>query len=181
MPSKAIPEPWRSFLSDIDERLTEEVELHCLGGFVITVMYDLPRPTADVDVIAITPRSEIESLMDLAGQGSELHRRHKVYLQLVGVATVPDGYEKRLSVLFPEAFKHLRIHALDPYDLALSKIERNTQRDRDDVRHLARKVPLDLDTLRDRYEQELRSYLGNPKREDLTLNLWIEAIQEERT
>jgi uncharacterized nucleotidyltransferase DUF6036 len=180
MPSKTIPEPWHSFLSDIDERLTEDVELHCLGGFVITVLYDLPRPTADVDVIAITPRSEIEPLMDLAGQGSELHRRHRVYLQLVGVATVPDGYEERLSVLFPEAFKYLRIHALDPYDLALSKIERNSQRDRDDVRHLARTVPLDLDVLRKRYEDELRPYLGNPQREDLTLNLWIDAIKEER-
>src|SRR2546425_9975923 len=120
MPSKSMPETLQSFLSDIDATFAEDVELHSLGGFVITVLYDLPRPTADVDVIAITPRSEIESLMDLAGQGSELHRRHKVYLQLVGVATVPDGYEERLSVLFPEAFKHLRIHALDPYDLALS-------------------------------------------------------------
>lgn len=178
MPSKAIPEPWLSFLSDIDERLTEDVELHCLGGFVITVLYDLPRPTGDVDVIAITPRSEIEPLMDLAGQGSELHRRHKIYLQLVGVATVPEGYEERLTEIFPGALKHLRILALDPYDLALSKLERNAQRDRDDVRHLARTIPFDLSVLRKRYENELRAYLGNPKREDLTLELWIEAMRE---
>jgi hypothetical protein len=32
-----------------------------------------------------------------------------------------------------------------PYDLALSKLERNSQKDRDDVRFLARSVPLDLD------------------------------------
>ena len=31
-----------------------------------------------------------------------------------------------------------------------------------------------------RYQHELRSYLGNPKREDLTLRLWIEAIEEDR-
>src|SRR5947207_11880744 len=114
MPSKAIPEPWRSFLSDIDERLTEEVELHCLGGFVITVLYELARPTADVDVVAITPRSEVEPLMNLAGQGSELHRKHKVYLQLVGVVTLPDSYEERLTEIFPRGFKHLRLLALDP-------------------------------------------------------------------
>jgi hypothetical protein len=171
MPSKIIPEPWRSFLSDIDESLTEEVELHCLGGFVITVLYGLPRPTADVDVIAITPRTEIESLLNHAGQGSKLHRKHKVYLQLVGVATVPDGYERRLTEISPDPFKRLRILALDPYDLALSKIERNTQRDRDDVRHLARTVPFDLDILRQRYQAELRPYLGNAAREDLTLTL----------
>lgn len=180
MPSKSIPEPWQSFLSDIDATLEKDVELHCLGGFVITVLYDLARPTADVDVIAITPRSEIESLMSLAGQGSELHRKHKLYLQLVGVATVSDSYEERLTEIFPGTFRHLRLLALDPYDVALSKIERNSQRDRDDVRHLARTVPLDLIKLKERYQKELRPYLSNPDREDLTLRLWIEAIEEER-
>jgi hypothetical protein len=180
MPSKSIPEPWQSFLSDIDVTLHEDVELHCLGGFVITVLYDLARPTADVDVIAITPRSEIDSLLSLGGQGSNLHRKHKVYLQLVGVATVPDSYEERLTAIAPASFKHLRLFALDPYDLALSKLERNTQRDRDDVRHLARTVPFDLAILQERYHKELRLSLGNPEREDLTLRLWIEAIEEER-
>jgi hypothetical protein len=180
MPSKSILEPWQSFLSDIDVTLAEDVELHCLGGFVITVLYDLVRPTADVDVIAITPRNEIEPVMSLAGQGSELHRKHKVYLQLVGVATVPDSYEGRLTEMFPGTFKHLRLLAFECYDLALSKLERNTQRDRDDVRHLARAVPFDLNLLHERYQKELRPYLGNPEREDLTLKLWIEAIQEER-
>jgi hypothetical protein len=145
---------------------------------VITVFFDFPRPTVDVDVIAITPRSEIEFLIGLAGQGSELHRKHNVYLQLVGVATVPDDYEERLTEMFPGEFSHLRLMALDSYDLALSKLERNTQRDRDDVKHLARTVPLDLNVLCKRYEKELRPNLGNPRREDLTLQLWIEAIQE---
>ena len=53
MPSKSIPEPWQSFFSDIDASLHEDVELHCLGGFVVTVLYDLARPTADVDLIII--------------------------------------------------------------------------------------------------------------------------------
>jgi hypothetical protein len=82
--------------------------------------------------------------------------------------------------MFPETFQHLRLMALDPYDLALTKLERNIERDRNDVRYLARTVPFDLDLLRERYETELRSYLGNPKREDLTLQLWIDAIEEDR-
>ncbi|MGI9165009.1 MAG: DUF6036 family nucleotidyltransferase [Pyrinomonadaceae bacterium] len=180
MPSKSIPEPWKSFLADLDAALTEDVELHSLGGFAITIVYGLARPTADVDVIAINPRSEIESVIQLAGQRSALHRKHKLYVQLVGVASVPDSYEERLTEIAPGSFKHLRLFALDPYDLALSKLERNTQRDRDDVRHLARIVPLDLNTLRTRYEKELRPLLGNPEREDLTLALWVEAIEEER-
>ena len=67
------------------------------------------------------------------------------------------------------------IHAISRYQL-----ERNIQRDRDDVKHLAKVVPFDLEILKERYQKELRWQLGNPEGEDHTLRLWIEAIQEER-
>jgi hypothetical protein len=70
--------------------------------------------------------------------------------------------------------------ALDPYDLALTKLERNIERDRGDVRYLARTVPFDLNILRERYMIELHPYLGHPAREDLTLQFWIEDIEEDR-
>ena len=88
--------------------------------------------------------------------------------------------EERLTEIAPGSFTHLRLFALDPYDLALSKLERNTQRDRDDMKHLARSVPFDVAILQERYQKELRPFLGNPQREDLTLRLWIEAVEEER-
>jgi hypothetical protein len=113
-------------------------------------------------------------------KGGELHRKYKVYLDQVGVTQPPDDYESRLREMFPGAFQNLRLMALDPYDLALTKLERNIGRDRSDVRYLARTVPFDLNILRDRYMIELRPYLGNPTREDLTLQFWIEDIEEDR-
>jgi Nucleotidyltransferase of unknown function (DUF6036) len=92
---------------------------------------------------------------------------------------VPDNYEARLTEIFAGSFTHLRLFALDPYDLALSKLERNAPRDREDFKHLARTIPLDLNILQERYRIELRPYLGNPDREDLTLKLWTEMIQEQ--
>ena len=50
MPPDHIPEPWSSFLSEIDAGISEEVEFHCLGGFVVTMVYRFERLTADVDV-----------------------------------------------------------------------------------------------------------------------------------
>lgn len=94
---------------------------------------------------------------------------------------MPENYEDRLKEIFPGVFKHLHLLAFDPYDLALSKLERNIQRDRDDVLHLARTVPFDLEVLKERYKKELRWKMGHPEREDLTLRLWTEAIQEERS
>lgn len=181
MPRSNIPEPWKAFLKDIDSEVSEQIALHCLGGFVLTMLYGLERPTADVDVLSITPTSRRDFLLQLAGKGSRLQQKYKLYLDYVAVATVPENYEERLKEMFPGAFRHLRLYAFDPYDLALAKLERNTQRDRDDVKYLAKTLPFDLVILKERYQRELRPNLGNPQRENLTLKLWIEAIEEDRS
>jgi len=178
--SSQVPEPWKSFLGELDREATEETRLDCLGGFVVTQLYGLSRSTSDLDVLLIAPREQRAPLLELGVQGGALHRKYKIYLDYVAVARVPEAYEERLTEMFPGAHKHLRICALDPYDLALSKLERNIQRDRDDVKHLAHTIPLDLKTLKQRYEKELRWQLGNPEREDLTLRLWTEMIEEAR-
>ena len=171
-----IPEPWLSFLNEIDEFVDEETHLHCLGGFVVTVVYGRERETSDIDVLTLVQRSP--GLFDKAGIGSEMYHRYGLYLDPVGIATLPENYEDRLEEVFPGTFKNLRLFALDPYDLALVKLERNGDIDRQDVAHLARVVPFDLNILKARYTNELRTYLGNPQREDLTLKLWIEMIEE---
>jgi hypothetical protein len=179
--SSLVPEPWNSFLGELDRGATEETRLDCMGGFVVTILYGLSRATADLDVLLIAPREQRAPLLELGVRGGALHRKYKIYLDYVSVAKVPEDYEERLTEMFPGAYEHLRICALDPYDLALSKLERNIQRDRDDVKHLAQSVPLDLRILKERYEKELRWQLGNPKREDLTLRLWTEMIEEEKS
>ncbi len=99
---------------------------------------------------------------------------------IVGVATLTENYEERLTEIFAGEFQSIRLFALDPYDIALAKIERNIDRDREDVKYLARVVPFDLQILENRYFNELRPILGIPEREDLTLKLWIEMIREDR-
>ena len=116
--------------------------------------------------------------MAVAGQNSDLHKKHGVYLDVVTVATCPENYEQRLIEVFPGACRHIRLFALDPYDLALAKLERNLQRDRDDFAYLADAVPLDLSILKSRYTDEMRPYLGRPEREDVTLQLWIDIVEE---
>ena len=172
------PEPWDSFLRDLDDALQAPARLDCIGGFVVTQLYGLARPTADVDVIELAPREASETLMQIAMQGGPLHRKHRIYLDRVTVAAIPENYEDRLTEMFPGAYRHLRLMALDPYDIALSKLERNSQKDRDDVRYLAHAVPFNLATLQQRYETELRWQLGRPDREDLTMKLWKEMLAE---
>lgn len=147
---------------------------------MVCVWYGLTRATRDVDVVAVVPWKYASEFQRLAGRDSRLDQKHRVYLQIAHISRVPDNYVERLSEMFPGAFRHLRLLALDPYDLALSKLERNQDVDIEDAKYLARTVPLDVETLRQRYMHEVRPYLGNPEREDITLDLWVEAIQEER-
>ena len=172
------PPPWHAFFLDLDEALSSAARLDCIGGFVVTQLYGFLRPTADVDVIELAPREAWVTLMELAMQGGPLHRKHRIYLDRVGVAAVPENYEERLSQMFPGTYRNLRLMALDPYDIALSKLERNSQKDRDDIRFLASRVPFDLRILEQRYQDELRWQLGRPDREDLTMQLWMEMLAE---
>lgn len=68
------PEPWHSFLTEVNALVPEEIYFHCLGGFVIQQLYGLPRATQDIDTLSVTPRAYIAPLMERAGNGSELHR-----------------------------------------------------------------------------------------------------------
>ena len=173
-------EPWDSFLKALDDAADETVRLDCIGGFVVTQYYGMDRPTADVDVIEVAPSEIGRALTSLAARGGALAQQHSIYMDRVAIASLPEDYEERLCEMFPGAYQHLRLMALDPYDLALSKLERNGRKDREDVLFLARTMHLDVQTLKDRYEREMRWQLGVPGREDLTLKLWIEMIEEDR-
>ena len=105
----------------------------------------------------------------LSHQRPRLHRGR-------AVASLPESYADRLTALFSGTFQRLRLCALDPHDLALSKLTRNSPIDRDDVAQLARAVPLDAALLRTRYQRELRPIIvGDPEQHDRTLDMWIEA------
>ena len=173
---ESLPPEWSRFLDEVDGVISRAVELHCLGGFVLTTRYGAPRRTGDLDCLAVVPLDESAHLEEIVGRGSTLARKHRLYIQLVTVADLPENYEERLTEIFRGRFRHLHLIALDPYDLALSKLTRNYPIDREDIRLLARAVPLDPDILHDRYARELRPNLPSVERHDLTLQLWVEGF-----
>jgi hypothetical protein len=179
---KALPpEPWHSFLKELDALAIGTVDFQCMGGFVVTQLYGLNRSTGDLDVLSIAPVEQRKEFLEKAGRGSALHKKYKIYLDYVGVASIPYEYESRLVEMYPGVYRRIRLFALDPYDIALSKLCRNIARDREDVRHLANQVPFDLQLLRRRYTDELRpDLLGVPENQDAILNLWIEMIEQDR-
>ena len=173
-----IREPWLSFLRDVDRTLQETVEVHCLGGFVLSVLWGLPRPTGDVDFIEARPRPAGEDLLRIAGDSTALATKHRLHFQHVTVAEYPEGYEGRLIDITPGGFRRLRLKALEVHDLVLAKLSRNSPRDRADVEFLARQGALDRRLVEERFDVELRPYLLNEAREALTLELWLAEFFE---
>jgi hypothetical protein len=68
-PSKRPPEPWNSFLKDLDAMADRPVRLDCIGGFVITQLYGLDRATADIDVIELAPPDIAAAIFSRASKG----------------------------------------------------------------------------------------------------------------
>ena len=171
-----IAEPWLSFLRDVDSELSQRIEVHCLGGFVLSALWSLPRPTGDVDIVEVEPSSATEELLSVAGEGSELSRRYHLQFHKVTVAEYPERYASRLIDITPRGLTRLHLSAFEVHDLVLAKISRNSPRDREDVRYLANKGILDRTILEERFTAELRPYLLNEARETATLELWLDEF-----
>jgi hypothetical protein len=77
-----------------------------------------------------------------------------------------------------EGLQRLRLKVFERHDVALAKLCRNIDRDREDVSAFATGPGLDVEVLTARYRAELRPALARPEREDLTLQLWVEMIHE---
>jgi hypothetical protein len=110
---------------------------HCIGDFVVSQHYGLGRETADLDVLAVIPREVAEQVVPLAGKGPALQEIYRVYMDQVGAANYPADYEGRLVRAFP-VWPKVRLWALEPHGLALTKLERSIERNIRDVIFLER-------------------------------------------
>jgi hypothetical protein len=158
--------------------LSEPLELHCIGGFVFAYFYGLPRSTGDIDYYTAVPANL--NLDAMAGENSPLHKKHRVLLHRAAITNIPEDYADRLVETAAGEFKHLKLLVPDPYDCILSKLERNSSKDRDDADYLFRTQKPDVRVLRERYDKELRNNLIGPSaRHDQTLELWIELFESD--
>jgi hypothetical protein len=179
--SELPAEPWRSFLADLDALLAQPTDLHCIGGFAISQYFGFARETADLDALSVAPQAMRTAIAEAASKGSALHKKHRVFIDQVGVANFPDSYESRLRRAWP-MWEKLRLWIPEPHDLALTKLERSNERDIRDVMFLAHAGLINREMLMKRFESEMEPYLTGPTPtwHRTTLRMWIEACWPER-
>jgi len=178
-PKLQLPSPWLEFLSAVDHALSSKVEVHCIGGFVLTLAYGARRTTGDVDYLTVAPSDAAAEIERLAGRQSKLAKTHKIFFhRAVGVTDLPENYDGRLVDL-ELGFDNLSLRVLEIYDLALSKLSRNSPKDREDVKFLAWSHNLSFAVLHERYANEMKPWIANDDRHELTLNVvWREYFAQ---
>jgi hypothetical protein len=73
--------------------------------------------TVDLGVIDVAPVAARNRLLEAGGKSYQLARKHRVYLDFVGIAQVPYEYEDRLTPIFEGLFENLHLQVMDPYDM----------------------------------------------------------------
>jgi hypothetical protein len=173
-----LARPWSDFLKEVDAALPRAVQLHCAGGFALVALYDIPRYTGDLDYIDVIPAQAAAEVEAVAGRNSPLAKKHGLLLQNVrGIIEMPENYESRMIEL-GLGLGHLRLAVVEPYDLLLSKLSRNSPKDQEDAKYLSQRLRLEFATLDDRWRQEMAPWIANRRRHELTLQLWKEYFMK---
>lgn len=105
-------------------------------------------------------------------QGATIFQRHGC------VTDLPENYCERLVDLNLRLQNH-SLKVLEGYDLVLSKLTRNSPKNREDVKYLAAKLKLSFAVLSERFANEMKPWAANVDRHELSLTkVWREYFAE---
>ncbi len=150
---------------------TERIPLPIIGAGALLLQTSYERLTKDSDVLETEQigegvRSQLEKL---AGQGSRLHLRHKIYLDVVR-AGLPLLPQRPSWIPIPEltaSLTHFRIEVLDVVDVVVSKLKRFHANDRYDVQAMVDRELVPHDLLVDRFRSAVDAFSLDARAADL--------------
>lgn len=147
----------------------EPIPLILLGGSAVLLAYGGHRSTWDVDVLV--PGRRMLGAGFLEGYGLSLVSE--------GILNLPPDFLNRLKRV-PEVvdLKHLIVHVLGPYDLAITKIGRGAERDIEDAVHICKAERLDLSRLQNMYEEASGYWVGPEGRYSHNLEWFLEEVKK---
>jgi hypothetical protein len=118
----------QSILTTLGEQVPPASRVFLIGGSALTLLGS-PRPSLDIDFVGddIHPNELHSTIMNKA-------KEMKLQVDIVPIdrfIPLPDGNEQRS--IYIGQFANLEVYVIDPYSIALSKIDRGLFTDFDDI------------------------------------------------
>lgn len=165
----------REFIKDLDQAWppsgSARIRLRIIGSTALMLQAGYERGTKDSDVLE-TEDLDAETctrLKAIAGPGSGLHTRHRLYIDIVSsalpfLAQSPrwlDATDLNIDL------KHLHVEVLDVVDVVVSKLKRFLPSDVRDIEAMVEKGLVDHRLLIARFRAAVDCYLLDARAQDL--------------
>lgn len=138
-----------AFLREIDLAwripASAKIRLRIIGSTALMLQADYLRGTKDSDVLETDALSKDtqDSLLEIAGPDTVVHRRHNLYLDIVrsGLPFLPQVPLCHVLSDLNSSLQHFEIEVLDIVDVVVSKLKRFSVHDRDDISANRNRIP----------------------------------------
>jgi Nucleotidyltransferase of unknown function (DUF6036) len=167
--------PLDEFFQEIDARWTpsqgEKIRLRIIGSAALMLQTTYERGTKDSDILETADLTqEIKAqLLLLAGVGTEIHSRRRIYIEFVagGLPFLPQVPIWR-DVELNTSLRHFEIVALDVVDVVVSKLKRFHANDMSDISAMIEKDLVPHDLFISRFRHAVDVYQGDARAEELS-------------
>jgi hypothetical protein len=167
--------PIRNLIKDVDRLWgssgREKIRLGLIGSAALMLQTSYERGTKDSDILeAATLTTKVKNrLLHLAGHGTDLHRRHRVYLEFVapGIPFLPQRPLFRPVDDLNRELDHFEIEVLDVVDVVVSKFKRFHANDVSDIEAMVDLEKVEHAHLVGRFRAAVESYAMDARAEDL--------------
>lgn len=151
------------FLKGIDKTLEREINLVAVGGTAMTLL-GLKPSTIDIDFDLTSKDSrELNKALDATPHGFRID----IFGDgLIFSQQLPDDHMER-SIPIKARFRNIKLYALHPLDIVVTKIGRLNQRDSEDIEACIRRFGLTKKEVEERAKQV--EYIGRD--ENYRINL----------
>jgi hypothetical protein len=157
------------FFAELDERWSgENAKLAIIGCGALMLQIEYERGTKDGDVfetIDLTRETQAQLLV-LAGPGSAIHVRRKLYIDIVKNGIPFLAHVPRWHRVLPQ-LRCLEIFALDVVDVVVAKLKRFNANDQSDVDAMIARDLVAHEKLIERFMAAVDEFSGDARAEDL--------------
>ena len=166
---------YKQFLQELDVKWKGSPEdkllLRFLGSAALMLQTKYERGTNDGDVIETGQFTKdiSDRLVNLAGRGSALYKKHRIHIHIVraGIPFLPHTPLWHPMPQLSAMLRRFKIEVLDVVDVVVSKLKRLSSNDISDIEAMVNLGLIPLDLLIKRFKDAVDVFSMNARMDDL--------------